>query len=175
MTTIDKQVTLVFTKSPRLSRRFIRWLTNGRVNHVMIEYYDEIYDARMILEADSSGIRIVPAHKNKRNVSHEYVCDFDCSGGFKSVMKYIGDKYDWSSLFLLGFILLLKKIFKFKFKELNFNTKEQKCSELTANFLNRELVKYNGSFVHHPFMPEYTTPEDILRFCEFKKDSFTKV
>ena len=61
---------ILFTASPQILSKLIRWFIDSPVSHVFIEF-DLGTDFTWALEATVGGVRIVPANRAKHNIKYE--------------------------------------------------------------------------------------------------------
>ncbi len=160
-------IKIVFTASRGFVGRAIRWLTRGRVSHVMIEYTSGAWGGSWIAEATAVGVRKVPSYKARHDVVAEF--EFDGEDGLKALSEYVGQNYDYAGIVVFGWALLWWRIFRRRLKKPTKNTKGQFCSELVSRlFIAKQLPETET------WDPEKKTPEDLLAYCEAHPVQFSR-
>lgn len=167
---IQWMVKLVFTASHTIGGKIIRWLTQSRVSHVMIQYESDLWGGEWVAEAMVKGVMKRPAEKARHHVVSEYYCNFDPKPGFRAIRKYFGDWFDFEGILVAGWIILIWRIFKRKIRVPFRTARNQFCSELVARFLeaSSELPLQSWNFIT-------VSPEEIEEFCIKLPTLFPKV
>lgn len=140
----------------------IRWFTRSKVSHAFISYYDPVYQEPMVLEADSTGFRIITlARFNTSNQVVEMVPPkIDVSGSMAFIGQWLGTPYDWKSLFGEGLVMLLRRLGR-RIRNPFTSSSKLICSESVVRLLQH--AKYPGA---ETLIPDSTSPEDLLDFLK---------
>lgn len=154
-----KVIKIVFTQSPKLFSRLIRWVTDSPVSHVFLEF--SVWGQDCVIESTVGGTRIVLAEKAKHDVLNEFTLLDVPEDTITNLMPYLGGHYDYKGMWILGWFYILKRWFNIKKRSFSYNTEATKCSELVAIYL-KSLNKYTEV---GGWEPEYITPLDIYNFC----------
>ena len=168
---MTKDIRIVFTASPKLSSRIIRYVTRSHVSHVFIEYPSELWGGRWVAEATrENGVRKVVAKKARHEVCAEFYCKFETQDGLMSVSRYLGEKYDYFGVGLFGLVIYIKRWFSAKLKHPLRSSKSQFCSEFVARF-------YQGAHLAgaEGWDADRSSPERLYRFCEKDVGNFQRV
>jgi len=155
-------VRIVFTRSDTFMSKAIRWLTAGRVSHVLLQYPSEMWGGEWVAEATWPMVLMRPAEKARHGVYKEFECLFDVRTALNAIRGEIGQWYDFQGLAVLGVWLFVWRVFKKKLQHPLHSTSGNKCSELYAKMFKATTELPNT----HRFEPEYTSPEDLLDYCE---------
>jgi hypothetical protein len=168
-------VSLVFTTSNTLVSRIIRWFTNGRVSHAMILYDDPTWGGQWCAEATVGGVKMVPAEKAMKGVYAVYKCKFDALPALQAVREEIGDRYDYIGLLYFGWVILMWRLFKKKWKRPWRRAGEEYCSEFVAMMLlAAKKLGLVTDFTALLDYPEDNTPESLLEVGERNPESLEK-
>jgi len=159
-------VTIVFTASPNWFSRLIRWCTSGRTSHVFLEFSSVDWGDRWVIEAGAYGVRVVPARMARHNIVAEFDCLFPTDDPIRWAVKYVGKPYDVWGLFVIGWSILLWRVFKRKLKKPLNNTKGQFCAEFVSRFLQRADVLPSTTD------PELVYPDSLLNTCSLNSKYF---
>ena len=154
-------IRIVFTASSKWASRAIRWLTNGRVSHVFGQWPCEVWGGDWATEATWPMVISRPAELARHNIYREFECLFDAKKALHDIRHEVGQWYDFKGFALVGLWLLFCRIVKNKIKYPFHNTKGDLCSELYSKMLKKALLADTIQM-----NPEFTTPEDLLKYCE---------
>jgi hypothetical protein len=121
-------------------------------------------------EVSAQGIRTVPLTKSDRNIIAEFKCNFEVQKKYRDVEYFIGDKYDFISPGIIGFITLLWRHLRKKIKKPLNNTTGQFSSEFAARLFMAVNLKNTEKWE-----PESITPQLILDYCSKHPEYFTLV
>jgi hypothetical protein len=160
-------VKIVFTASNTYFGRLIRWITQSDTSHVMLQYTSDLWGGEWIAEATVTGVRKVPAEKAKHSVIREYVCKFDAKKMLHSMRDYLGEPYDYQSIAVLGWTLLIYKIFQKKITRPLHNHYGQFCSEFISRGFagDEDLPKHNWDFTT-------VSPKEVDTYCKLYPSYF---
>ena len=156
-------IKIVLTSSNSLIGKIIRWITNGDVSHVFIQYPSDLWGGEWAAEALSKGVIKRPAEKARHRVVRDYRCKFDAKPGLHAIREYIGVPYAFEGILIAGWLILLYRIFKKKIRRPLHNTSAQFCSEVTARFFDAvpELPKPQLPLHDGAWNFNVVSPEDI--------------
>lgn len=163
-------VRIVFTASDRWLSRVIRWLSGGRVSHCFIQHPSQVWGGEWATEATWPIVLQRPAEKARHCIFAEYACQFDATPALQKIRKEVGKWYSFDGFFLMGWWLLIKKIFKTRIRHPFHSTKGDICSELLVKFFRSAILPGADKLD-----PDYTTPEGVLRYCEKLPELFKKL
>jgi len=147
-------IRIVYTASNTLFGKVIRYLTNSKVSHVMIQYSSDLWGGEWVAEATLPMVCKMPAEKARRNVVTEFECLFDAKPALHAIRDEIGKWYDFKLIFGLGFILMLWKFLKIKIRRPLGNSKGDICSEFVAKFYKAAKLPNSGNIVPSRYYPE---------------------
>ena len=157
---MTEDVRIIFTASPKLSSRIIRWFTRSPVSHVYVEYESELWGGRWAAEATKGGVRKVIAKKSRHDVHAEFRCKFDTKKGLRAVSEFLGEDYDYLGVAFYAIVVLLRRWFSAKIKNPMYSSKSQFCSEfITRFFQGSDLVETTFWDV------EKSSPGRLYRYC----------
>jgi len=162
-------VRIVYTASDTLFGRAIRWLTNSKVSHVMIQYTSDLWGGEWVAEATLPKVCKLPAERARHNVVEEFECLFDAQPAFHAIRGEIGRWYDFRLLFGFGLILLLWKFLKIKVRRPLGNTKGDVCSEFVAKFYKAAKLKDSERIVSAKFSPQLSLVYNLAHPEAFRR------
>jgi hypothetical protein len=165
----EPAVSVIFTASNSLVGKIIRWITRGKSSHAMLQYFSAMWGIDWVIEASLPGVIQIPAKKARHNIVAEYLCLFDANAPLKAMADYVGEMYDFEGIFILGWILLMKRWFGKKIRHPLSGPKSQFCSELVARFF--QAAKLDGA---DKWNPEMITPEFLMEYCDKNTRYFMK-
>lgn len=134
--------------------RSIRWVTGSSVSHAYIEF--EWLGRPFIMDADWSGVRIVPREKFRDQVVALIPVQVDLHLAF----DFVGDRYDYGGLLGMGWVIL-GRFLKRKWRNPFANARARFCSEMIVHMLQRAHYPGSGSLD-----PSTTSPQDLLEFLQ---------
>ena len=158
-------VQIVLTASPFPLAKLIRWMTNGRASHAMIQYDDLTWGGKWVAQASVGGVKMVRAEKAMHHVVAIFDCLFDAMPSLHAVRKHVGDRYDYLGLAFFGWALLVWRLFHRRIRRPWRNTTEEFCSEFVSLFL-ADAAKRGIVVNKLPADSTRTTPEQIFQALE---------
>ena len=164
------QVRIVFAASRHWLGRLIRWLTNGKTSHAMLQFPLPLWGGDFIAQATFPDVRMTPAEASRKNVVEEFEYLFPTKAGFLAIRKLIGEWYDFRSLPILGWILIWRKLLGQKVSHPWHTLRAQQCSELIARFF--QGCDLAGT---KDWEPEEVTPEQLRRYCAAHSEYFRRL
>ena len=163
----NEPVSVVFTASKSWFSKAIRWFTKSRVSHVFIEF--PVWGQDCAVEATVGGTRLVLASKARHDVVKEYrFKDGVEKRTLIHMMQHLGTPYDYTGVLFIAWMKIAWSWLKMKARAASWSSKALKCSELVFMFL------YEAG-VHVQSEKELVSPEDILKTCESRTDTFCAV
>lgn len=157
---VSHDVRIVFTAKTNWFSRLIRWITNGTVSHVFLEYDSTLWGGRWVAEATVGGVRKVPSYKARKNVVFEYRFLKDPRPGCTALAEYFGNKYDYVGMVGFAVFIVVWRWLHLKIKRPFRSSKAQLCSEFVARWF-----KASGVPVAAYLDPETTTPQMLYDIC----------
>jgi hypothetical protein len=163
-------IRVVFTASNAWLSRLIRWLSGGRVSHCLIQHPSQVWGGDWVTEATWPMVLQRPAEKGRHHIHSEFICRFDAPPALQKIRREVGKWYAFEGFFLIGWWLLIKKIFKTRIRHPLHSTKGDICSELLVKFFQAAQLPDANKLD-----PDYTTPEKVLRYCENHPEQFQRL
>jgi len=164
-------IRLVFTASPKLFSRLIRWCTESDVSHVFIQAPDDLFECDWTIEATFPKVTRRPAEKARHHVVCEYECLFDAKEALRGIQKEMDTWYSIADLPAQFWWIFTKRFFKrwarHPFRSLSGNV----CSEFITKWFRASTMLPNTK----QFSPEYTTPKDLRIYAETWPKFFKKI
>ena len=164
-------VRLVFTASNTWMGRAIRWLSRGRVSHVFIQHASAVWGGEWSTEATWPMVLQRPAEKSRHHIFKEFFCEFNAPFALQKIRNEVGRWYAFEGLGIFGVWLLIWRVFHRKIRHPFHSSKGDFCSELVAKML-RAATEVPDTW---DLDPDYTTPEDVLVFCETHPKQFKEI
>ena len=140
----------------------IRKVTGSRTSHAWLLVYDPVFKLRMVMEAHSTGMRLVPLTVfEKTNVvvaqAHPRV---DFSRALQNAGRWLGEKYDFTGLLGMAWVLLGRWIRR-KWRNPFNDSRALFCSEAVVQTLRSAEYPHIGEL-----QADSTSPEDLLDFLQ---------
>jgi hypothetical protein len=158
-----------FSANKNIFSKMIRWFSNGRVSHAMLEYYDNRWGCDFVAESTIHGVRLVPSENLKNNVTEVFNCIFDLDQFLFKCPDLIGEPYDIKGIEFLAWFFIVLKLLKKKIRKPFHNSNGLFCSEFVARiFIQANLPETET------WDPEMITPEMLLEYCERHTELFTE-
>lgn len=164
-------VRLVFTASETWMGHIIRWLSKGRVSHVFIQHPSTVWGGEWATEATWPMVLQRPAEHSRKHIIKEFECLFDVQSALHKIRSEVGKWYSFDGLFLLGFWLLVWRIFRRKLAHPLHSTRGNLCSELCVKMVQAAKDIPDTETLD----PDYATPELLLKFCEAHTIQFREI
>lgn len=147
--------------------RFVRWLTKSKCSHAFFVYYDEDFEADIVMEASDVGFRDIPlAVFAKQNTIVALITPkVNIDAGFKWVaLNYLGTGFNYSGL-LGNIFVLMGRWLKRKWNNPWDKPGSVFCSEVVV-----VAMQYKDNPTIYPgvglLTPKNTNPADLLAFME---------
>lgn len=163
---MEQKDRIVFSAGNSWLSKAIMWFTRGKASHSFFVYYDQDFEADMILEATggpmSGGFRIIDYEdfKKKNKIILEHEARHDLSVGFKKSRKWLGAQYDLGGL--IGFIwVLLGRWLRKTWHNPFCSSRALFCSEAVARVC--QWSSYPG---FEEVDPETMSPQDLIDIFE---------
>lgn len=139
----------------------IRWATGAKVSHVWLLV--RLFGVLTVIEASEKGF--IPSMSyarfaKKNDVVSIVVLEHDMHVGLAWAAQHFGERYDAAGLFGMLWVLI-GSVFHRRWKNPLDDRKALFCSEAIAEILKRS--SYPGA---EAFVPEETTPEQLMKFFD---------
>jgi hypothetical protein len=140
----------------------IRGLTRSRTSHAWLLVYDPVFKLLMVMEAHSTGMRLVPlgAFKKVNRVVALARPHLDLARGLHEAGKWLGEPFDKASLVGMT-VVLLGRWLRRKWSNPFHRSDALFCSESVVRMLQE--AGYPGAA---DLDPSGTSPEDLLELLE---------
>jgi hypothetical protein len=165
-------IRVVFTASPSFVSRAIRWVSKGRVSHVFLQHPSETWGGEWATEATWPMVLQRPAERARHNIVKEFECTFGIKAGMHKCRNEVGKWYAFEGFFLIGWWLLLQRLLKRKIRHPFSSTKGDLCMELIIKIFKASPKLAEAA---KELDPDYTTPEQLLQFCEKHPEAFNEL
>jgi hypothetical protein len=164
-------VRIVFTASHTWLGRLIRWLSSGRASHVFIQHPSATWGGEWATEATWPMVLQRPAERSRKYIVKEFLCDFNAPLALNKIRDEVGKWYSFDGLLALGAWLLVWRVFHRKLKHPFHSVRGDLCSELVAKMIRAATEVPDTKNLD----PDYTTPEQLLCFCEQHPTQFPEI
>jgi hypothetical protein len=139
----------------------IRWMTGSRASHAWVLVEDPLFELRLVLEAHSSGFRLVPFSRFVRE--NEVVALVEpahpLAGGLRAAGAWLGEAFDVVGLFGIFLALVRRWFRRGPLRNPLPTPRALFCSEAVIRTMR--AARYPGA---ERLAPEGTTPAELLRF-----------
>ncbi len=149
-----------FSTTNALFSRIIRRLTESKVSHAFLVYWDADFERDMVMEAMGRGFRIVPFDKFQlhNRVVEVFTPRHSIERGLRRAVDWLGTDYDARGLLGMALVVLARWFTLRRRRNPFGSSRALFCSEAVARAC--AWSDYPGFELD----PEATTPQDLFDF-----------
>ena len=143
----------------------VRKLTNSQCSHAWVQYYDDIFDKDMVMEAHELGFRCVPLDhfEGGNTIIKRVPVDVDFTLGIRLLASKLGNTYDYGGLIGMGWVELSRWCRrKFKWWHYKITNPLHWANDDFCSATVVEALQASASRMAEDMVPDTISPQELL-------------